>query len=133
VPELIILDTHIWVNWIVLGDAALPRAVSSAISRSARVAVSAISCFEIALLVRRGRLDLPLPVSEWLNEALAGSSIECLAVNCDIARRAVELTEIHRDPADRIIIATALQHNAQLASSDSLFPSYPELTELLVR
>jgi PIN domain nuclease of toxin-antitoxin system len=86
-----------------------------------RLAVSAISCFEVALLVKRGRLELPLPVAEWLMEALTNSGVESLPLTCEIAQRAVELPDIHRDPADHMIIATAIVHNASLASMDSVF------------
>ena len=124
---MIVLDTHIWVNWIVGGDAALSPSVIAAMQSETRLAVSGISCFEVALLVKRGKLELPLPLEEWLTEALANSGIESLPVTCEIARRAVALPEIHRDPADRIIIATAIVHNATLASLDSVFTGYPEL------
>lgn len=55
-----------------------------------------------------------------------------IPITFEIANRAVALPEIHRDPADRIIIATALVHAAKLASLDSVFPSYQELQHLLV-
>jgi PIN domain nuclease of toxin-antitoxin system len=129
---MIILDTHIWVNWILGGDAALTPAVVNAMKKESCLAVSAISCFEVSLLVSRGKLELPLPVNEWLIEALAKSGVESLHVTCEIAYRAVMLPEIHRDPADRIIIATALVHDAKLASVDSIFPNYQELQNRLV-
>jgi PIN domain nuclease of toxin-antitoxin system len=129
---MIVLDTHIWVNWIVGGDAALPASIMSAMQAEDRLAVSTISCFEVSLLVKRGRLELPLPVDEWLMEALANSGVESLPLTCEIAQRAVELPEIHRDPADRMIIATAIVHDARLASIDSVFPGYPELQMRLV-
>jgi PIN domain nuclease of toxin-antitoxin system len=56
-------------------------------------------------------------------EALTNSGVESLPLTCEIAQRAVELPDIHRDPADRMIIATAVVHNARLASIDSVFPA----------
>jgi PIN domain nuclease of toxin-antitoxin system len=129
---MIILDTHIWVNWILGGEAALPPAIVDAMQKENRLAVSAISCFEVTMLVSRGKLQLPLPASEWLQEALGNSGVESLPVTCEIASRSVSLAEIHRDPADRIIIATALVHDAKLASIDAVFPNYPELQLLLI-
>jgi PIN domain nuclease of toxin-antitoxin system len=129
---MIILDTHIWVNWIMGGNTALSPAVVDAMQKERRLAVSAISCFEVSLLANRGKLELTLPVNEWLTEALANSGVESLTVTCEIANRAVMLSEIHRDPADRIIIATALVHDAKLASMDSVFPNYQELQNRLV-
>lgn len=129
---MIVLDTHIWVNWILGGNAALTPVVVDAMQKESCLAVSAISCFEVSLLVSRGKLELPLPVNEWLTEALAKSGVESLSVTCEIAHRAVALPEIHRDPADRIIIATAIVHDAKLASVDSVFPNYQELQNRLV-
>jgi PIN domain nuclease of toxin-antitoxin system len=94
--------------------------------------VSAISCFEITLLVKGRKLELPLPTDEWIQEALEQSAIECLPITCSITQRSVNLTDIHRDPADRMIIATALEHGAQIASYDTLFPNYPELSGYLL-
>ncbi len=49
---MIVLDTHIWVNWILGGDTALAPAVVDAMQKESRLTVSAISCFEVTLLVR---------------------------------------------------------------------------------
>ncbi len=124
---MILLDTHIWVNWILLGRDALKPAIALAIEEADRVVISAISCFEVALLVKGRKLELPLSTGEWIKEALEQSGVECLPITCIISQRSVKLTDIHRDPADRIIIATALEYGAQLASYDTEFPSYPEL------
>jgi PIN domain nuclease of toxin-antitoxin system len=129
---MIVLDTHIWVNWILGGESALTPAIVDAMQKESRLAVSAISCFEVSLLVSRGKLELPFPMDEWLNEALGPSGVESIPITCEIANRAVALSEIHRDPADRIIIATALVNEAKLASVDSVFPAYQELQQLLV-
>ena len=60
---MIVLDTHIWVNWILGGEAALTPAIVSAMQQESRLTVSAISCFEVTMLVNRGRLELPLQVA----------------------------------------------------------------------
>lgn len=129
---MIVFDTHIWINWILGGEDALTPAITDAMQQENRLAVSAISCFEVTMLVARGRLELPLPTDEWLIEALGESGVEALPVTCAIANRAVMLPEIHRDPADRIIIATALTHGAKLASMDAVFTGYQEIKPLLI-
>lgn len=129
---MIVLDTHVWVNWILLGETSLSKPIQAAINSQTSMAVSAISCFEVSLLVKQHKLELPLPVDEWLNEALAASGVECLPVTCEISRLSVALQDIHKDPADRIIIATAITHNAMLASVDTVFPAYTELTGRLI-
>jgi len=129
---VIILDTHIWVNWILIGDSGLTKPILAALNSQSSMAVSAISCFEISLLVKQRKLELPLPIDEWLQEALTGSGVNCLPVTCEISHLSVTLTDIHKDPADRIIIATAIIHDAMLASVDSVFPDYPELSGRLI-
>ena len=131
-PEVIVLDTHVWYWWISQDLGRLPAGVVSAIEEADRVGVAAVSCFELALAHRRGRLELPIPISEWMPLALAGSGIEVLALTPEVALRAVHLGEVHRDPFDRIIIATAVTLEATLASVDGNFPAYPELAGRLL-
>ncbi len=60
------------------GDEALTPAIVQAMQKESQLSVSAISCFEVALLSKRGRLELTLPVEEWLSEALGNSGVEQL-------------------------------------------------------
>lgn len=129
---MIILDTHIWVKWILLGEEGMTPAILQAMASHSCIAVSSISCFEVCLLVKRGKIELPLPTDEWLTEALTNSGIEVIPVDCAIARKSIILSDIHKDPADRLIIATAIICNAKIASYDAIFPSYPELDGHLV-
>ncbi len=129
---MIVLDTHIWYWWINADLGGLSPAQAEALRTSGRVGVSAVSCFEMAHAVRRGRIELPVPMHEWFAKALEGSRIELLPLTPAIASRAVELTDRHRDPFDRIIIATALELGGQLASADGHFAFYPELAGRLL-
>jgi len=129
---MIVLDTHIWVDWIISGAEALPDPIVKAIKTENRLAISAISCFEVSLLVKKGKLELPFNVNEWIFEATLKSNIVSLPITCEIAQLSVSLTDIHRDPADRIIIATAIAYQAKLASIDSIFPNYSELQDRLL-
>jgi len=126
---MIILDTHIWVRWS-CND--LSNSITSKIERASSVCVSAISCWEIAYLAKRGRLDLGIPFKEWFHEALDQSGITLLPLDGDIARIAAELPDHHRDPSDRFIIATAISYNAKIISFDSQFPAYRELKNKLI-
>ena len=68
---MILLDTHIWVWWIHGSDNLTPEQVAVIEeNESGIIGVSAISCWEIAKLVERGRLQLDIPVEEWLEQAL---------------------------------------------------------------
>ena len=91
------------------------------------VAVSAISCFEVAWLERHQRINLPCQPTEWFEKALHQSGIILLPITPAIAARAVDLHEHHSDPQDRIIIASAIEHNAKLMSDNSKFAQYAEL------
>jgi PIN domain nuclease of toxin-antitoxin system len=110
----------------------LPPNMISEIENAPCVGVSPVSCFELALAHRRGRLKLPLSPRDWFARALAGSDVKLLPLTAEIAARAVDLADIHRDPFDRIIIATAIELNAKLASLDGHFVSYPELADRLI-
>ena len=128
---MILLDTHIWVRWIEPDMDPLPVAMSRMIDNSDQVTVSAVSCWEVAYLAKRSRLMLPLSVDEWLQAALDESGVTSLPLTAKMASRAASLADIHRDPADRFIIATAIETGATLLTLDSAFKDYPELTGLL--
>lgn len=91
-----------------------------------------MSCYELALAHRQGRLELPVEPAHWFREALQPAGIELLPITPAIAARAVALPDLYRDPFDRLIIATALEYGAGLASVDGLFRRYPALSGRLL-
>jgi PIN domain nuclease of toxin-antitoxin system len=109
---------------------ALSDRLIELIETAGTVAISAISCWELGQLVKRQRVQISLPLDEWVQVALA--DIQGLPIERQIALKAAQLPEHHRNPADRIIIATALIYNASLISLDSIFPNYAELEGRLV-
>lgn len=131
-PEIIVLDTHIWFWWITQEHQRFPNPWLTLIENADQVVVSPVSCFEIALAHQRGKLDLPCAAGDWLQQALTPAGVELLPLTAAIAARAVALSPVHKDPFDRIIIASALEHQAQLASVDSIFPNYTELKSCLL-
>ncbi len=131
-PEVIILDTHIWIWFINQEFDRFPASWKESIETADQVSVSPVSCFEVALAQQKGRLELPCPVDEWLTAALEPSGITLFPITAPIAYRATKLSPIHRDPFDRLIIATALIAKAKLASIDHLFAQYPELSTTLM-
>ena len=128
---MILLDTHIWIRWIEPDTDPLPAAISKIIDNSDQVTVSAVSCWEVAYLAKRNRLKLPLPINEWLHAALNESGVTSVPLTANMASIAASLADIHRDPADRFIIATAIETGATVLTLDSAFKDYPELTGLL--
>ena len=117
---MIVLDTHalLWMdrNDPVLGPQA--RALIENTWRSDVVAVSAISFWETALLADRGRIVLPVPAESWRVDLLQAGLRE-IAIDGRIALLATRLEGLHRDPADRFIVATSLQLGATLVTADT--------------
>ena len=129
---MIVLDTHIWFWYINESFEQFPLEWVEQILQTERVGVSSISCFEIVLAHHKARLAINMDVQQWLTDALEPSGIELLCLTPEIAVRAVNLSPIHKDPFDRIIISTALEYQATLASIDGLFPQYPEINNHLM-
>lgn len=129
---MLILDTHALYWWVNRTPGKLIQRQVDAIETSELLAISAMTCWEMAWLVAHGRIALQLPVFDWLNQ-IEESGVAIIPVSRAIAEQAVALPEHHKDPVDRIIIATAVSHQAQLLSVDGRFPDYRELAELLVR
>ena len=128
---MLILDTHALYWWVNRTPDKLGQAQIDAIETAETLAVSAMTCWEMAWLVAHGRIVLQFPVSGWLDQ-VEENGVAIIPVSRSIAERAVSLPEHHKDPVDRIIIATAVEHQAQLLSVDERFPDYQELRGLLV-
>lgn len=124
----VLLDTHIWV-WYAEGDRARfsPRiepVVETAAERG-EVLVSAISVWEIAQLEALRRLELALDVRTWVARALAFPSVRLRGLSPAIAIESTRLPgSPHRDPADRILIATARLSGAALVTCDARLLAY---------
>jgi PIN domain nuclease of toxin-antitoxin system len=129
---MIILDTHIWLWWVNENIDLIGQVRNDLIQSADVVAVSAISCFEVAWLDAHSRIELPCSRTNWFEKALEGSGINLLPITPAIASIAVDLPEHHSDPQDRIIIATALSQDAQLMSADRKFSRYKELADRLL-
>jgi PIN domain nuclease of toxin-antitoxin system len=131
--EVIILDTHVWL-WFINGNLDLfPSNWLNQIESASRVGISPVSCYEIALAHSKGRIKLPSTAQAWFQDSLTSVGIELFPMTEVIAAQAVELSPIHKDPFDRLIIATALVYGSKLASVDSLFDRYPELDAHLMK
>jgi len=130
---MIMLDTHAWIWWV--SDPSLLSAKArSAINRAIEedeVHVSAISAWEVAVLVRRGRLKLTMEVRDWIARSEALPFFQFVPVSAHIAVESVGLPDFpHDDPADRIIVATARSLNATLITKDEKIRKYSHLKSL---
>ncbi len=124
---MLILDTHIWVWWNQLDPKlAQEQQVCIESERARGIGISTISLVEIARLVKRGRLILPKPVNEWFDVALSQEGVILIAITPEIAVDAADLPgNFHKDPADRLIVATARAYDCPLLTVDREIRAYP--------
>jgi PIN domain nuclease of toxin-antitoxin system len=116
---VIVLDTHAWIWWRA-DPGRLSEPAARAITAAERIGVSSISVWELAMLVRRGRLSLDRDVARWVHQALAGERVALLCPGADVALAAALLDDsFPGDPADRLIYAAARHADAALVSRDA--------------
>ncbi|MDR7946681.1 twitching motility protein PilT [Achromobacter insolitus] len=127
---MIVLDTHALVWWVA-GDPQLSRSAREAIEAEAQdgeILVSAISAWEVAMLAKAGRLALTLDAGAWLDTVAEVPAIRFVPVDVRISVQSVDLPgEFHKDPADRIIVATARHYSVPLISADLKIRDYPHV------
>jgi PIN domain nuclease of toxin-antitoxin system len=124
---LIVLDTAAWI-WRVSDPKRLSARARRAIDGAETVLVSAISVWEIAMLVAKRRIQLDRAVEDWVDVALALPGIQLASLEPAIAVRSSRLPgEFHPDPADRIIVATALEMTAPIITPDERILRYPHV------
>lgn len=115
---MIVLDTHTWLWWSA-ERAKIPPRLRRRLEAEEDLCVSAISCWEVAVLVSRGRLKLGMDVRVALRSMSALPAIRIVPVDDDIAVEAALFGDtMHGDPADRLIVATAKLLAAPLATKD---------------
>lgn len=135
---MILLDTHVLVWWVNgdlqrLSPQAL-AAIEAEIERCSQpgqapgLLVSAISCWEVAMLVQRGRLALSLEVERWLALVVSITAVHLVPLEPAVAVAATRLPEpFHADPADRFLVAQARELAVPLLSADNKIRAYPHV------
>lgn len=114
----LLLDTHIWL-WSFRDKARLPRRVARELaSPRNELWLSPMSIWETALLLERGRLTVKGDPLRWLDQLLAAAVFREASFTRDVATRAAEVQLPHRDPVDRLLVATALVHDLTLVTAD---------------
>lgn len=125
--SMVLLDTHVWV-WLLSGSQKINQKALKAVERSLSseaVLLSAISTWEVAMLVSKGRLTLDRDVGEWVQAAVSVPGIRVEPITPEIAVASTRLPGvIHPDPADRLIAATARHLGAVLITDDQLLLDY---------
>ena len=115
---MIVLDTHAWI-WLTDDPDRLGPRARSAIRAARSKGVAAISCWEVAMLAARGRIELDRDPVAWMEQSLQAEDIELLPLTPAVAAASIHFESFHGDPADRLIVATALTHGAALVTKDA--------------
>ncbi len=124
---MILLDTHALV-WLDEGNSKLGKQALSLIDQSLQsktLFVASISFWEIAMLVAKGRLEMQMSVALW-RQSLIENGLQEIALNGNIAIQSALLTNFHGDPADRIIVATAIESTLTLCTADQQILSWEQ-------
>ncbi|MEL7070319.1 MAG: type II toxin-antitoxin system VapC family toxin [Cyanobacteria bacterium J06581_3] len=125
---MIVLDTHIWIWWITQSP-KLTDQMQVAINnnRSEGLGVSIFSCWEVAKLVEKQKLELSLPINDWIRTALQYPNVRLLDLTIPIIVKSTKLEGFHKDPADQIIVATAQIHDCPLLTIDRKIAAYSDV------
>lgn len=132
-PSGVLLDTHIWIH-LQSGTSALSKAVLNAIDRAAAtqsVYVPVISVWEIGMLSAKRCVEFDRPIRDWVKAALDRPGIQALPLTTEVALEAALLPKsMHPDPADRIILATAMIEKLTLITRDRSLLAYAKSISL---
>jgi PIN domain nuclease of toxin-antitoxin system len=124
---MLLLDTHALI-WLATDLTQLTETAKSAIRFNAfELYISSISALEISLLTQCGKLKWGRNPLSRLQRALEHHGVNEVSIDSAIAWKSGQLPSIHRDPFDRIIIATALEHQMTILTKDRIIPTYPKV------
>ena len=122
---MIILDTHAWIWWVSSPELLPTNQRKFLESSSDIIAVSIISLWEVYMLERKGRIKLPYEIEKWFENAIEESGINIIDLSRKIIIESNHLPgAFHRDPADRMIVATSRTYNAPLVTADKKILEY---------
>ncbi|MDZ8223154.1 type II toxin-antitoxin system VapC family toxin [Nostoc sp. ChiVER01] len=122
---MIVLDTHIWIWWV-QNDSRLTKQQRQWLQdyESDGLGISILSCWEVAKLIEKKRLILPLAIDKWLEAALSYPGVELLDISVPIVIDSTQLSGFHSDPFDQLIVATARFYDCPLLTSDAKILNY---------
>jgi PIN domain nuclease of toxin-antitoxin system len=124
---MLLMDTHIWF-WSLTEPARLSRTALGVIQKTKtdQRTIASISIWEFAMMVARGRIEIKMTAEQWLDYAIHKTGLRVLDLTPKVAVESCELPgDFHRDPADRIIVATARVNGATLVTKDQKILDYP--------
>lgn len=119
----LLLDTCALV-WLGMGGGDLSSDAKRRIESAPALCHSSISAWDIARLAKEGKIGLAVPPGEFLSDLAKHYGLVSLPPDDETMLRAAQLPDFHKDPADRIIIATALLRDLTVVTGDARFPAY---------
>jgi PIN domain nuclease of toxin-antitoxin system len=121
----LLLDAHTFL-WFVWDDAQLTNNAKEVITNPANQKfVSAAICWEIAIKMSIGKLDLGEPYRPFMHREIARNNFDILPMSVDHAAAVSVLPFHHRDPFDRMLVAQAMVEQVPIVSRDTAFDAYP--------
>lgn len=123
----LVLDTHVWI-WVMEGKPVFHDKFLKSLryqQDNDGLLISPISIWEIGTLVEKNRLKLGMDRLDWVETALQKEGVNVVPLSPTIAIQSTRLPgDVHGDPADRILIATAHEHQATLVTCDPKILEY---------
>ena len=126
---MILLDTHVW-WWSLAEPENLSKTAIKTIkqTKSDQRMIASISIWEFAMMAAKKRIRLKISVAKWLSRALKETGLGVIEISPEIAIDACNLPDnFHKDPADRLIVATARVNNLRLVTKDEKMLAYPHV------
>ncbi|MCF7816714.1 MAG: type II toxin-antitoxin system VapC family toxin [Kiritimatiellales bacterium] len=123
---MLLLDTHAFI-WLALDWSKFPVSLFETLEKEAgNMFISSISAVELGLLVNSGKVSIPCSCDYFLSRNFDHYDIQQIPVDVEIGIASTQLPPIHRDPFDRIIIATAQVYGMTILTKDRTIPTYPK-------
>ncbi len=130
----VLLDTHVWI-WAVEAPESLGRRTTALLETAGNsLAVSTMTVLEIARLIFLRRVQLGEEAAEWMADAQRALGVMFMDLTSDVAAAAYDLPgNFHKDPVDRVLVATARLHDLTLVTADDLILDYRQVKSLDAR
>jgi len=124
----VLLDTHVWI-WAVEAPESLGRRTTALLEAAGNsLAVSTMTVLEIARLIFLRRVQLGEEAAEWIADAQRALGVMFMDLTSDVAAAAYDLPgNFHKDPVDRVLVATARLHDLTLVTADDLILDYRQV------
>ncbi len=120
----LLLDTHVWIWLSIEKKDSLSVRARRSIQKARHKWISAISCWELAKLVEKGRISFSIPTLTWILRSLSELGIYIVELSPEIAVESTQLPDFHQDPADQTIVATSRVLGMPLVTSDNRILDY---------